>query len=163
MPRRRWTIRDEPSLQTFLSYCGQERLQGRPVVVEEVPEKRSLDQNAISHAWYAEVSDYLGDQSPLAVKCESKLWCGVPLLRAEDDDFRNFYDLAIRRSLTYEQKLEAMKVLPVTSLMSKAQLSQYLESMQVYWRQAGVYLCFPEDFQRADFPEANNYLTRNAA
>ena len=44
---------------------------------------------------------------------------------------------------TYEQKLVAMRAWPVTSLMTKAQLSQYLEKMQEAY--AGrVALTFPE-------------------
>lgn len=153
MPAR-WTIRDEFSWKQFCDYVGRQRLAGKRPTFEEVPEKRSLDQNSLSHSWYAEVSRAKEDISPLEAKCESKLHCGVPILRTEDDGFREFYDASIKPTLTYEKKLEAMKFLPVTSLMSKKQLSQYLEDMQQYWGRQGVYLAFPEDYQRTDYPEA---------
>ena len=94
------------------------------------------------------------DRSPLSVKCESKLTCGVPILRAEDEDFRAFYDNAVKRNLSYEQKLEAMKFIPVTSLMNVKQLSQYLEDVQQYWGRQGVFLAFPDDYSRQQYPEA---------
>lgn len=104
---------------------------------------RSLDQNAISHKWYEQVSNELKECSELDVKCFCKLHYGVPILRAEDDDFREAYDTAIK-PLPYEKKLIAMRVLPVTSIMSVKQLSQYLEIVQDAY--AGrVRLEFPVD------------------
>lgn len=50
-------------------------------------------------------------------------------MRAEDDEFRSVYDMVIK-PLSYEKKLEAMKAWPVTSLMTKDQLNQYLVAMQ---------------------------------
>lgn len=106
---------------------------------------RSLSQNALSHVWYGEVSRRLKEQTPEEVKCECKLRFGVPILRAEDEDFREMYDAAIRRHLTYEQKLRAMRYLPVTSLMTKNQLSRYLEAVQKEYADRGLALEFPQD------------------
>jgi len=104
---------------------------------------RSLDQNAISHAWYQQVARELREDDELGWKAYCKLHHGVPILRAEDADFREFYDGALK-GLTYEQKLGAMKYLPVTSLMTKPQLSKYLEAVQADFRGKGVWLEFPE-------------------
>ena len=90
---------------------------------------RSLDQNGISHVWYEQVSRELREDTPLGVKCFCKLHYGVPIMRAEDEEFRALYDSVIK-PLGYEKKLEAMKVWPVTSIMNKDQLSQYLTAMQ---------------------------------
>jgi hypothetical protein len=68
----------------------------------------------------------------------------VPLLRAEDDQFREAYDAAIK-GLSYEQKLKVMRILPVTSLMTKPQLSKYLEAMQEDFLRRSVRLEFPAD------------------
>ena len=104
---------------------------------------RSLDQNAISHTWYEQIARELREDDALGWKCFCKLNFGVPLLRAEDAEFRAFYDSALKLSLNYEQKLAAMKYLPVTSLMTKAQLSKYLESMQQHFIGQSVMLEFP--------------------
>jgi len=90
---------------------------------------RSMDQNAISHAWYQQISNELREDTALGVKNYCKLHFGVPILRAEDEEFRKTYDIVIK-PLAYEKKIAAMSVWPVTSLMSKDQLSQYLQSMQ---------------------------------
>lgn len=105
--------------------------------------KRSLDQNDIGHVWYGQVANELREDDALGVKCYCKLHHGVPILRAEDDEFRTFYDNAIK-GLTYEQKLGAMKYLPVTSLMTVDQGSRYLVAVQDDYRQRGVTLRFPE-------------------
>lgn len=108
---------------------------------------RSLDQNGISHVWYEQISRELREDTPLSVKCFCKLHYGVPIMRAESEEFRELYDLVIK-SLTYERKLAAMSAWPVTSLMSKDQLSQYLTAMQDGY--AGrVQLEFPKDEEGA--------------
>ena len=110
---------------------------------------RSLDQNAISHCWYEQVSRELREDTALGVKRYCKLHFGVPILRAEDEEFRAFYDAAIKPHLTCEEKLQSMDMLPVTSRMSVKQLSQYLEAMQAHYAGRGVLLEFPEDGRRA--------------
>lgn len=107
--------------------------------------KRSLDQNAISHTWYDQIARELREDTPEGVKCECKLRLGVPILRADDAEFREMYDNAIKGHLSYEQKLKAMRFIPVTSLMTKRQLSRYLEDMQRTYAEQGVQLEFPED------------------
>lgn len=104
---------------------------------------RSLDQNAISHAWYEQLARELREDDALGHKCYCKLHHGVPILRAEDEDFRTAYDATIK-GMGYEQKLQVMRLLPVTSLMTKDQLSKYLESVQTDFRRKGVMLEFPD-------------------
>ena len=136
-------VHSDTSLQKAIGSLREEyRKHSRLKVTVRESDGRSLDQNALSHAFYEQVSTELAEDSPLAVKCEAKLHCGVPILRAEDEDFRGAYDLAIK-GLSYEQKLEAMKFWPVTSLMTKRQLGAYLEAMQSYYLKRGVVLEFP--------------------
>ena len=104
---------------------------------------RSIDQNSISHAWYEQIARELREDDALGWKCYAKLHHGVPILRAEDEQFREAYDATIK-GLTYEQKLIAMRHWPVTSIMTKEQLSKYLESMQADFAKRGVRLEFPE-------------------
>ena len=103
---------------------------------------RSLDQNSISHAWYEQISRELREETPIGVKNFCKLNYGVPILRAENEEFRQQYDTVLK-PLSYDKKLLAMNFLPVTSLMTKAQLSQYLEAMQSAYANR-VKLEFPE-------------------
>jgi hypothetical protein len=101
---------------------------------------RNLDQNALVHALYADIAQALPDHDALGWKSYCKLHHGVPILRAEDDDFRAFYDGAMKKALSYEQKIEAMKFVPVTSLMTKSQLSKYAEAVRHDFSGRGVYL-----------------------
>lgn len=98
-------------------------------VVEIKPPKRNRGQNDLSHALYEDIAQVLTEDDALGWKCYCKLHHGVPLLRAEDEEFRETYDKAIK-GLTYEQKLAVMKILPVTSLMNKKQISKYIEAVK---------------------------------
>lgn len=109
---------------------------------------RSLDQNAISHAWYAQVARELREDDERGVKRFCKLHFGVPILRAEDEEFREVYDSTLKAWLTYEQKLQAMDILPVTSSMSTKQLHQYMLDVQDHYR-GRVALEFPIEEQAA--------------
>jgi hypothetical protein len=104
---------------------------------------RSLPQNSITHVWYGQIARELGDRTELDAKCYCKLHHGVPILRTDDSEFRESYD-AVIRPLSYENKLIAMRHWPVTSLMTKPQLSAYAEAVQADFAQMGVDLRFPE-------------------
>lgn len=104
---------------------------------------RSIPQNAITHVWYSQMARELREDDETGWKCYCKLHHGVPILRAEDDEFRSTYDSVIK-PLSYEQKLMAMRCWPVTSLMTKEQLSKYAEAVQADFAQRGVWLEFPE-------------------
>lgn len=107
---------------------------------------RSALQNSHSHAWYGELARLLTEDDALGWKCFCKLTMGVPILRAEDPEFREFYDGSIKDSFTYEQKVAAMKYLPVTSLMTKKQLKAYEEAMQTHFRDKyGIELTYSKD------------------
>ncbi len=103
---------------------------------------RSLPQNAITHAWYGQLALELQDTDELGWKCYCKLHYGVPILRAEDEEFREVYDSAVK-PMSYENKLVVMRHWPVSSIMTKEQLSKYAEMMQTEFAKHGVMLEFP--------------------
>jgi hypothetical protein len=110
---------------------------------------RSLDQNAVIHCWYEQMGRELREDSAQGWRRYCKLHHGVPILRAEDTDFRAFYDTALKSTLTYEEKLRAMDFVPVTRLMSVAQLSAYMEALQDDFRTRGVTLIVEEKKRKA--------------
>lgn len=105
---------------------------------------RSLPQNAITHVWYGQIARELREDDELGWKAYCKLHHGVPILRAEDEEFRTAYDSTIK-PMTYEQKLTVMRFWPVTSIMTKEQLSKYAESVQDDFLRRGVRLEFPAE------------------
>jgi hypothetical protein len=80
------------------------------------------------------VARELREDDERGVKRFCKLHFGVPILRAEDDEFREAYDGSILRVLSYEQKLVAMDMLPVTSRMNTTQLKRYTDDVQDHYR-----------------------------
>ena len=136
-------INSDTSMQTAFGVLREAYLVHRFVKLSfKTGKARSLDQNALSHEWYAQLSRELREDDALGWKCYCKLHHGVPILRAEDAEFREFYDQSIKL-LDYEKKLAAMKFLPVTSLMTKPQLSKYLEAVRSDFADR-VRLEFPE-------------------
>lgn len=139
-----WIANSEPALQTLIGELREMWRQHKFLrVTAKAGKARSLDQNAISHAWYQQMAREDRQDDELGHKGYCKLHHGIPILRAEDAEFRAFYDGALK-GLTYEQKREAMKYVPVTSLMTKPQLSKYLEAVQSDYATRGVHLEFPE-------------------
>ena len=139
-----WVINSETALQSAIGELREMwNLYKYVKLNAKTGKSRSLDQNAISHAWYEQLARELREDDALGHKCYCKLHHGVPILRAEDEEFREAYD-AVIKGLTYEQKLIAMRHWPVTSIMTKEQLSKYLESMQADFAKRGVHLEFPE-------------------
>ena len=140
-------VNSEESLSRFIGEIRQEWKAHKWLrVMWRVGKDRSLDQNALSHVWYEQIAKELREDDALGVKRWCKLHFGVPILRAEDPEFRAFYDAAIKPHLDYEQKLKAMDHVPVTSLMTKVQLNAYLRAMQEHYRkERSVILEFPEE------------------
>lgn len=125
---------------------------GQEVRVKIATELRSLPSNALSHQWYKDVSLQTQD-APHYVRNFCKLHYGVPILLAESEKFRNCYNVSIRGSLTYEQKLAVMDLLDVTSLMNKDQMNRYLNTMQQEYANRGVILQTPKDAEYARWVE----------
>jgi hypothetical protein len=124
-------------------------LPGKELRVEvcKYVKRRTGEQNALAFAWYAEVAAKVGQESARDVRRYCKLHHGVPIMRAEDAEFREAYDVVIK-PLAYELKLIAMDSWPVTSLMETVQLSQYLEAVQQDYMRQGVMLEFPDSQHR---------------
>ena len=116
------------------------------VKIKLFTELRSDLQNRLSHAWYGELADNIKETDAIGYKCFCKLNFGVPIMRAEEDEFREVYDCAIK-ALSYEKKLEIMKILPVTSLMNTKQLTCYLEQIKNYYFEHSDFdLKYPQDY-----------------
>lgn len=138
-------INSDESLSRAIGHLRDEYAAHRYVEVgTKAGTARSISQNAITHVWYGQIASELRQDDALGWKCYCKLHHGVPILRAEDDEFRQAYD-AVIKPLTYEQKLIAMKHWPVTSIMRKAQLSKYAEAVQTDFARQGVVLEFPKE------------------
>ena len=119
------------------------------VKVERQSKRRSLDQNALSHQWYADIARQREDMTVSEIRAECKLTCGVPILRRDNEKFRETYDRCLA-DRSYEAQMEFIEFteLPVTRLMSKKQLSEYMDKISAICRSRGIVLTHPDDQQR---------------
>jgi hypothetical protein len=142
----RWDLSNETMLERFIAHVGALRLSGKRPIFEFVPESRSLDQNEMIHALYKQIAEQKQDESFKDIRRHCKLHSGVPILRRDQQEFRNFYDTALKR-LDYEFKLESMDFVPVTSRMNKKQASEYIEEVIREYSQQGLCLLHPSEMQ----------------
>ena len=108
---------------------------------------RSLDANAQTHVWYGQIARELGDTTAAAVHAECKLLHGVPILRAEDADFREQYDRLFKGRFSYAEKLEIMERFdfPVTRLMTTDQMNRYRDALRKAYAQRGIILEYKDE------------------
>ena len=107
---------------------------------------RTGQQNRLQRLWCAEVAEQLGDQTPEEVRGFCKLTMGVPILRAEDEEFCEAYDKVVK-PLPYEAKLACMMEpidFPVTRRMKVSQHVRFLDEMHRYWTERGLRLTEPD-------------------
>ena len=118
-----------------------------PVTVSVVSgENRSSEQNRLAWKWYGETVEQIGDRTIEEVRGDAKLRFGVPILREDNDAYRETYDRLIRPR-SYEDKLALMMAphdMAVTRLMTTKQLTRYLDAFAAFYAAQGVHLTMGE-------------------
>lgn len=142
----RWDLSNETMLERFMAHVGTLRLSGKRPLVEFVPESRSLDQNAMFFVLYTQVAAQKQDESVDEIRCHCKLHFGVPILRRDDEQFRDWYNQTLLHS-DYEIKKASMRYVPVTSEFSKKQGSEYIDEIIREYSQQGLCLLHPSEMQ----------------
>lgn len=137
-------VDDERGRKLLLKYIEQHDL---PLVCSVTKgQKRSIEQNRLQRLWCNEIAPQWG-HTPEYVRGYCKLTIGVPILRAENEIFREKYD-DVLKPLTYEAKLAIMQEpldLPVTRIMSTKQKKQYLDGIYQHFTEKGLVLTLPDD------------------
>lgn len=105
-------------------------------------EKRQEAQNNLSWFWYTHIAAETGDTIN-AVHQQCKLTYGVPILLRDDEDFAEFWQLL--SAYSYEEKLQAMECVPVTSIMLVKQFAEYLDTMETDYGRNGIPLPKKDD------------------
>ena len=108
--------------------------------------RRTVEQNKLQRLWINEAAEQLGDRTPEEIRGYCKLRHGVPILRNENDAFKQAYDQVIS-PLSYEDKLKAMMApldMPVTRVMTTDQKTRYLDAIAQGFLEQGVALTEPE-------------------
>jgi len=107
---------------------------------------RSLAQNKLQRLWLKEASEQLDEYTAEQYRGYCKLVFGVPIMRAESEEFCEVYDRLIMPR-GYEEKIELMMVpmdLPVTRIMTTRQKKQYLDEMYHHFTALGCLLTDPD-------------------
>jgi len=127
-----WGIKDESDRDKIIKVIQSWRPPFTVKVSKGLP--RTNDQNKLQRKWCLE-AEADGQYTAEEYRGMCKLYIGVPIMRNEDDDFREKYDELIRDRFTIEQKLAFMMVpidLAVTRIMNTKQKAKYLDQMYVY-------------------------------
>lgn len=119
---------------------------GYPVTVEwQEGYDRSKAQNKLMWRWAGEVAIQRGDCDRNDVQAEWKLHHGVPILRGENESFREEYDRYVK-PLSYEAKMALMRMdFPVTSRMKVKQMIRFMDAVSMECEQQGFRLTHPDD------------------
>ena len=142
-------VKTEEQRALLLRYIKEHRLPFTADIVKG--ERRSVEQNKLQRLWLNEIAEQLGDHTPEEVRGYCKLTIGVPILRAENEEFAAKYDAHVR-PLPYPQKLAIMCEpldMPVTRLMTTVQKTKYLDAIWRHFTEQGLVLTDPNPMGQA--------------
>jgi hypothetical protein len=99
----------------------------QPILIRitDKKQKRSEAINALSHRWYGDCAKQGSEHTESGIKAIAKLKWGVPIMRKHESFNASWLKLT-QGFPTYEEQIELMALLPVTSLMTNAEMSQYM-------------------------------------
>lgn len=133
-------ITNSAELEAFQQFLGSLTM---PFTVEWTQGRdRSLEQNRLQFLWARETAEQRGDTTAEEVRLDWKLRHGVPIMRAASIEFSQTYDRCIK-PLPYEMKVQAMRIVEVTSLMNVRQMVAYLDAVERECLEQGLVLTAP--------------------
>lgn len=149
------SIETEDDRKTLIRFLEGQNL---PFTVNiESGKLRSTKQNKLQRQWMNDIAAQMTDNPAEYWRGYCKLHYGVPILRAENEQFCEVYDRLIR-PLDYEAKIELMMVpmdMPITRIMTTRQKTAYLDTIWRRFSEVGVVLTDPgELLALADAREA---------
>ncbi len=114
------------------------------VTFSDLDKDRSNAQNRLSHLWYAYIAKFQTDVTEIDIKCHCKYTYGRGIIAKYHPDMVELFKMTIGH-LSHEDKLKAMKLLPLTSILTVKQMVEYLTEMQRDYQTNGVVLPVPSD------------------
>ena len=130
-----YAVHNEKSFDELITDLKAKKM---PFVVDVISGERTLPQNRLQHLMYAIIAKQLYGNDESFAKRECKLRLGVPILRRDSDEFSDVYDRIIKPA-SYEDKLEMMRYISVTSLFDKSQGSEYIDKIFNEYPRNGVH------------------------
>lgn len=116
----------------------------RPLTVEWTEGlDRSSQQNKLMWLWASEVNQQTQQETGDEVQRRWKLDHGIPILCEASEEYRSFCRLTLKR-LTREQRIEAMRFVPVTSELNVRQMVRFLDAVERECLEQGIALTAPD-------------------
>lgn len=117
------------------------------IVISDYDESRSRAQNALSHLWYSYIHKENG-WSQMYVKCFCKYTIGRHVVGEYYPHLVDKFKL-ILDPLSFEDKINAMELIELTSILGVKAMRDYLDRMEMYWTDKGIHLPHPENYKLA--------------
>jgi hypothetical protein len=143
-------IRNADDLDLWITYLGDRKLPMTVSCVEGLD--RSAEKNRLMWLWATEAGRELGESTD-EIQRRWKLDFGVPVLCESSEEYRSFCRTALKR-LTRDERMEAMRFVPVTSEMNVRQMVRFLDIVERDCLEKGVKLTNPD-------PDLAAYHARN--
>ena len=119
------------------------------LVAQAYKPDRSKAQNRLSFKWYGEIakqSKYGIDYTRNKLKFD--YGCQVLMQNDKNQAFRDFYNKLIE-TYEYEQCVNSMAFIQVTSLMNVSEFTEYLRHVETYALNLGYHLSKPDEYKSA--------------
>jgi hypothetical protein len=131
-------VDDQNSLERF-NENNAERLKNDKYTIYEITsgKDRSIPQNKLINLIYRKIADKLYGKDFEHARNECKLTIGVSILRRDNEDFKRIYDKVIR-PFDYEDKLDIISTMQVSSLMTVPQAKEYINLIMDKYSELGV-------------------------
>lgn len=142
MKPMRFYVPPDGSIRDVLAYIASA---SPPFTVTfQAGEKRTLSQNALIHKWYDEIANHYGDRDAAQVKAECHVEFGLPI-RLRDEAFDWVWQKSGAK-LPYDKQLALFQrgTFAMTSEMTTAELTEYMDAVSRHYRAEGVMLTDPE-------------------
>lgn len=143
------TVKDADSLVSLYVRLGDMPQPFHVAVKPGVGDKRGPSQSNLFHTWMGQIAKATHDD-PASVKADCHIQWGIPIFRAEDEEYAEFIAAALG-GLTRDKVKERIEkgFIPCTRLMTKALLSRYMDAV---WREYAphVALMDPEELKWRD-------------
>ena len=146
----KYVIKNRQYLQACLQNAGEaaaDASDSKPyeLIIQPIKTDRSAAQNRLSFMWYSQLGKQTGHGKEHE-RNHCKWNYGYPILMAREDVdpvIVKIYRILMRQP--YEDRVDAMDMVDVTSLFKVKEFAEYLNSIERYAAQAGVALTHPED------------------
>ena len=136
---QRHHLHNEHQLNAFCETIHMMWQAGRKPTVAFLGDDRTTSQNALWNSLYGTIAAQSDDKSTLDVRRECKLYYGIPILRASNPEFCDWYDKSIK-PMNLEDKLLLMTYMDVTSLFTKDQGTEYINTIITEYIKQGFQL-----------------------